>query len=195
MKRIASRQEKSGQLAPEPLSTDLENHFVDSVSGQIEAIEGLLALGRVWSSTGYSAQAAQARTLAQSINHALQPAVTRASKRLGNGALFVPDQLPQKPFARVTSSKDGSYWNLVMPYAFASGWFPAHSVTANGILAYLLENGATTSRYPRTDAHTVYNDAPGAGVAPVYGCRISLPRRQRQPDQLALSLYGMLAPA
>ena len=120
-----------GRLLPEPLSTDLESHDVDSVPGQIEAVEGLLAIGRVWRATGYPAHAARAaRARARSIDRALRPAVTHAPRsRLRDGSLFVPDQLStrQRPFDRLTATRDGSYWNLVMPYAFASGWFPAHS--------------------------------------------------------------------
>src|SRR5581483_1314008 len=121
VERIAARQIESGpergRLLPEALSTDLEGRAVDSVSGQIEAVEGLLAISRVWSTGGYPALAARARTLALSIDEALRPAVARASVRLRDGSLFVPDQLGgQKPFDRITSTRDGSYWNLVMPY-------------------------------------------------------------------------------
>ncbi len=200
VKRIAGRQRTTGQargrLLPEPLSTDLEGHDVDSVSGQIEAVEGLLAIGRVWSSNGYHAQAARARTLAAGIDHALRPAVARASSRLSDGSLFVPDQLSTKqpPFARLTASRDGSYWNLVMPYAFASGWFPAHSMAARGVLRYLLGHGSRLLGVPRTYARTVYGDAPGAGVAQVYGLSTSrFLADNDQPEQLVLSLYGMLA--
>jgi hypothetical protein len=199
VKRIASRQRRSGpaigRLVPEPLSTDLEAHDVDSVPGQIEAIEGLLAIGRVWRTTGYPAHAARAGSLARSIDRALRPAVARASARLRDGSLFVPDQLttPQRPFDRLTSTRDGSYWNLVMPYAFASGWFPAHSRTARGILRYLLGHGARLLGVPRTYARTVYGDAPGAGLAQVYGLSMSRYLADNdQPDQLVLSLYGML---
>jgi hypothetical protein len=198
--RIASRQRKTGpargRLLPEPLSTDLEDHNVDSVSGQIEAVEGLLSIGRVWSSTGYPAQAARARTLAVGIDAALRPAVARASVRLRDGSLFVPDQLAaaQRPFNRLTDSRDGSYWNLVMPYAFASGWFPAHSRAARGVLSYLLGHGARLLGVPRTYARTVYGDAPGAGLAQVYGLSASrFLADNDQPDQVVLSLYGMLA--
>jgi len=192
--RIASRQQASGQLLPEPLSTDLEGRFVDSVSGQIEAIEGLLALGRVWTTSGYPAYGAKAKRLADSIDRALRPAVSHESARLSDGSLFVPDQLPQKPFARVTSSKDGSYWNLVMPYAFSSGWFAAGSAQSKGILKYLLLHGTRFLGMPRTYARTVYGDAPGAGVAAVYELGISrFLADNDQPDQLDLSLYGMLA--
>jgi hypothetical protein len=192
--RIAGRQLPSGRLAPEALSTDLEHTPVDSVSGQVEAVTGLLAIGRVWGSTGHQVFGAQARSLALSIDDALRPAVARGSTRLHDGSLFVPDQLPQRPFQRITSSRDGSYWNLVMPYAFSSGWFPAHSDTARGILEYLLWHGGRLLGVPRTYARTVYGDAPGAGLAQVYGLGISrFLADNDQPDQLDLSLYGMLA--
>jgi hypothetical protein len=198
--RIASRQRQGGpakgRLLPEPLSTDLEGHYVDSVSGQVEAIEGLRAIGRVWSSNGYQAQALRASKLAASIDAALRPAVTHASKRLHDGSLFVPDQLStkQRPFGQITATRDGSYWNLVMPYAFASGWFPAHSPAARGIIRYLLNHGSRLLGVPRTYARTVYGDAPGAGLAQVYGLSMSrLLADNDQPDQLVLSLYGMLA--
>jgi hypothetical protein len=198
--RLAARQVRTGpakgRLVKEPLSTDLEDHFVDSVPGQITAVQALLAISRVWSSTGYPVQAARARTLAQGIDNALRPAVTRASTRLRDGSLFVPAALDgsRKPFARLTASRAGSYWNLVMPYAFASGWFPAHSPAARGIVSYLLGHGARMLGVPRTYARTVYGTAPGAGLAQVYGLSTSrFLADNDHPDQLVLSLYGMLA--
>ena len=174
---------------------DLEGHSVDSVSGQIEAVEGLLAISRVWSTGGYPALAARARTLALSIDVALRPALTRASKRLPDGTLFVPDELDgQKPFGGITSTRDGSYWNLVMPYAFSSGWFPPHLATAHGIARYLLAHGSRLLGVQRTYAKTVYGDAPGAGLAQVYNLGASrFFADNDEPDQLVLSLYGMLA--
>jgi hypothetical protein len=197
--RIAARQVRSGtakgRLEPEPLSTDLENRNVDSVSGQVEAVEALRSIGRVWSSAGYPGPAARARTLAVSIDAALRPAVARASKRLRDGSLFVPDELGgQRPFARLTATREGSYWNLVMPYAFSSGWFPAHSPQARGALRYVLAHGSRLLGVPRTYARTVYGDEPGAGLAPVYALGWSrFFADNDQPDQLVLSLYGLLA--
>jgi hypothetical protein len=198
VERIAQRRitagPERGRLEPEALSTDLEDHNVDSVPGQIEAVEGLLAIGRVWSTTGYPALAARARTIALGIDAPLRPAVVHGSKRLRDGSLFVPDQLPQRPFARLTSSRDGSYWNLVMPYAFSSGWFPPHSRASRGVVRYLLQHGARLLGVPRTYARTVYGDAPGSGLAQVYGLGISrFLADNDQPDQLVLSLYGMVA--
>jgi hypothetical protein len=191
VRRIAAQREPSGLLKPEALSTDLENHFVRSVSGAIEAIEGLDAIAAAWGST---AAAGEARALAASLDHALRPAVKRGSKRLHDGSLFVPDQLPQKPFKQLTASRDGSYWNLVMPEAFGSGWFAAHTAASRGILRYLLLHGSRFLGVPRTYARTVYGTDAGAGLAQVYGLGISrFLAANDQPDQLDLSLYGMLA--
>ena len=198
--RIRSRQQRSGpakgRLAPEPLSTDLEDHDVDSVPGQVEAVQGLRALAGVWAATGYPAHAQRARALAGSIDAALRPAVRKASKRLPDGSLFVPDMLApkQKPFGLLTASRDGSYWNLVMPYALGSGWFPPQSATSRGIVRYLLGHGSRMLGLPRTYARSVYGKEPGAGLAQVYGLGVSrFLADEDQPDQLVLTLYGMLA--
>ena len=192
--RIAARQLGSGGLEPEPLSTDLEDEDVDSVSGQIEAVQGLRAIGSVWAAAGDGAAAAGARTLAASIDRALRPAVDEAAARLPDGSLFVPSQLstPQGPFRRVTATRHGSYWNLVMPYAFSSGWFSA--AQSRGILRYLDLHGARLLGLPRTSARTVYLRPNGAGVAPAYGLGVArfLAENDR-PGQQVLALYGLLA--
>lgn len=200
VRRLAARQIRTGpargRLIKEPLSTDLEDRHVDSVSGQIAAVQGLLAIGRAWSSTGRSAEAKRARTLALGIDQALRPAVARASTRLRDGSLFVPASLDgdRRPYGKLTASRAGSYWNLVMPYAFASGWFPARSAGARGIVRYLLGHGARLLGVPRTYARTVYGSVPGAGLAQVYGLSASrLLADNDHPDQLVLSLYGMRA--
>jgi hypothetical protein len=194
--RIAARQQPSGLLLPEPLSTDLESRPVDSVSGQIEAVEGLLDVARAWRAAGDAAHASAARTLAGRIERPLRQAVGHASRLLPDGSLFVPDRLGggQRPFGLVTSSREGSYWNLVMPYAFASGWFEPGSAAARGIVRYLGLHGGRLLGVPRTYARTVYGDAPGAGLAPVYALNESrFLADQDEPGQLDLTLYGLLA--
>ena len=81
-----------------------------------------------------------------------------------------------------------------MPYAFASGWFAPHTKRTYGILRYLQLHGARLLGVPRTYARTIYGDAPGAGLAQVYGLSMSrFLADNDQPDQLVLSLYGMAA--
>ena len=118
----------------------------------------------------------------------------------GVGAIYVPVGLhgPRIPFERLTDSRDGSYWNLVLPYSFATGYFRAGGREARGILHYLLNHGSRLLGVTRADAHVVYG--PGfprsSGLGHVYGLSSSrfLADNDR-PDQLVLSLYGMLAVA
>jgi hypothetical protein len=96
----------------------------------------------------------------------------------------------------VTSSKRGSYWNLVMPYVLASGFVRPHTPLADGLLAYLLNHGSRLLGLVRFSPHTgVIN--PGyqkPGTDDVYGTNVSrFLADEDQPDQLVLSLYGKLA--
>jgi hypothetical protein len=193
---IAARRVSNGVLRPEPLSSDLQAP-VDGVTAPIAAWQGLLAVSRVWGATGRHELSAHARRLALDLERALQPAVSRVLTPLRDGSLFLPQTLSTRPRAydRLTSTSDGSYWNLVVPYALASGYFPPQSPAARGILRYLLAHGARMLGVPRANAHIVYGrGARAAGLAPAYG--VSAARffaDNDQPDELALSLYGMLA--
>src|SRR5262249_31162330 len=102
---ISARQRTTGKLKglllPEALSTDLENHADDSVPVQLEAIQGLRAIARVWAAAEDDAHAERAAALAASIDAAVRPALGRVSKRLHDKSLFVPDRLNgQKAFGR-----------------------------------------------------------------------------------------------
>ncbi len=197
---IAQRQVRAGRkrglLEPEPLSSDIP-YSVESVVAPIEAWQGLLAMERVWSVTGYRGLAERARTVALDLAAALRPALTREIRRLNDGSLFVPDALtgPRGPFDRLTATREGSYWNLMMPYALASGFFPAHSPSAHGLVRYVLGHGSRLLGVPRADAHIVYANKPyGSGLGQVYGLSMSrFLADNDHPDQVVLSLYGMLA--
>ncbi len=186
-----------GRLQPERLSSDIP-YDVDSVNGAIAAWQGLLAMERVWGMTGHRTTAARSRVLALSIGSALRSALRKATRRLPDGSVFVPDALNVAnagPYTRLTKTREGSYWNLVMPYALASGFFPAHSRTAHGLVRYVLEHGSRLLGVPRADAHITYSNKPyGSGLGAAYG--LSMARFMADndhPDQLVLSLYGMLA--
>jgi len=100
-----------------------------------------------------------------------------------------------EPFDPVVATRPGSYWNLVMPYALASGLFPPRSAEAGAILDYMLGHGSRLLGLVRTGAFSLYGYAryPVSGINPVYGLNVSrfLADNDR-PDQLVLSLYGML---
>jgi hypothetical protein len=101
----------------------------------------------------------------------------------------------QQPYGSVTDSLAGSYWNLVMPYALASGVFQPGSREATGLFRYLQNHGSRLLGLVRFRA---FNESgkPGyrtPGVDDVYG--LSAARflaDNGQADQLIISLYGKL---
>jgi hypothetical protein len=197
---LAGRQltngDAAGRLQPEPLSSDVPG-AVDGVPAQVVAWQGLAAIGRVWSATGHPELAARAGGIALRLERALRPAMHRAEVRLPDRSLFVPATLtdPSRPFPRITSTRDGSYWNLVMPYAFASGFFAPGGGEAKGILRYLSLHGSRLAGVTRADAHIAYGRyIVSDGLGEVYVLNQSrFLADNDQPDQLALTLYGMLA--
>lgn len=167
--------------------------------GQALALQGLRAMADVWARTGYPNLAAEASLAADRLDAGLQAAVAAAQVQLPDGSVFVPIALvdgQEHPYDSVTSSKRGSYWNLVMPYVLASGFVRPHTPLADGLLAYLLNHGSRLLGLVRFSPHTgVIN--PGyqkPGTDDVYGTNVSrFLADEDQPDQLVLSLYGKLA--
>ena len=197
---LAHRQEASGLLEPEHFSSDI----TDSVQGlhaQTVAWQGLLAIGAVWAAHGRPGFASRARHVADRLGAALHRAVAASERRLADGSLFLPMRLDagEQPYATVTESREGSYWNLVAPYALASGFFPPGSAQARGALEYLLEHGSRLLGLVRAGGYALYG--PGAkpnlsGTDEVYGVNVArFLAAEDQPDQLVLSLYGELAAA
>jgi hypothetical protein len=162
--------------------------------------EGLRAMSSVWGRTGYPALAARADAVAARLGSGLRRAVQRSARRLRDGSLFIPVRLVdgERPYRRLTASRPGSYWNLVMPYALASGILPPHSAQANGVLRYLLTHGSRILGLVRAGAYTLNGKTrfPASGTDQVYGLNVArfLADNDR-PDQLVLSLYGQLAAA
>ncbi len=186
-----------GKLEPEPLSSDVPD-VVDTVPGQLVAWEGLLAIGRVWAATGHAEVAHRARALAVSLENALRPAFRAALVPLADRSLFLPYSFTSgaTPYDLLTATRDGSYWNLVAPYALASGFLRPRSVEAAGVLRYLLGHGSRLMGVPRADAHIIYGPygIGDSGLGQVYGLSVSrFLADDDEPDQLTLSLYGMLA--
>jgi hypothetical protein len=120
-------------------------------------------------------------------------------RRLPDGSLFLPMRLGggERPYGTVTESREGSYWNLVAPYALASGLFAPGSPETRGALAYLLRHGSRLLGLVRAGGYALY----GPGAVPtrsatdqVYGVNASrFLAAEDEPDQLVLSLYGQLA--
>jgi hypothetical protein len=189
---------KKGRLLPEALSSD-QSAPVDNVTAQLVAWQGLYAIERVWAATGHPKLARRAGRLADSLGRALRPAVDRSLVQLPDGSVFLPYSLSgrSRPYDQISASRMGSYWNLVVPYAFATGFIQPGSPEAKGMITYLLGHGGRMLGVPRADAHIVYPNALEGktfGLGQIYGLSSSrFLADNDEPDQLALSLYGMLA--
>ena len=120
-------------------------------------------MATVWAETGHQTLAKDARSLAERLEQGLRAAIRASQRRLPDGSLFVPARLldDERPYRSVTESRAGSYWNLVTPYAFASGLFAPGSPEANGVIRYLLLHGSRLLGLVRAGAYSLYGlDAP-----------------------------------
>jgi hypothetical protein len=171
---------------------------VYGLHSQAVAWQGLRAMGHVWSRTGRPALGARCLALAARLEAGLREAVRVSARRLPDGSLFLPARLrdPEPAYGAVTASRSGSYWNLVMPYALASGLFAPGSAEARGALAYIERHGSRLLGLVRAAAFALYGEPvyPTSGTDQVYGINAArFLADNDQADQLVLSLYGHLA--
>jgi len=183
---------------------DRERYGVDvsrpvyGLHDQALALQGLRAIASVWLKTGNTLLAAQATAAADQLEAGLRAAVGASSSWLPDGSLFVPIALldgTEHAYGSVTDSLDGSYWNLVMPYALGSGFFPRGSAAATGVLRYMQAHGSRFLGLVRFRAWPNVGKpgyrAPGSDD--VYGTNLArFLADNGQADQLILSLYGKL---
>ena len=185
-----------GLLGRERYSSDIPAAVL-GLHSQTVVWAGLRAIADEW--TGQPALAARCRRLAAQLGAALKRAVRRSERALPDGSLFVPVQLldGERPYASLTQERLGSYWNLVMPYALASGFFAPGSREAKGVLGYMLRHGSRLLGLVRAGGYALYGrDArpPVSGTDQVYGNSVArFLADNDQSDQLVLSLYGNLA--
>jgi hypothetical protein len=184
-------------LRRERYSSDIPDS-VYGVHSQAVAWQGLRAIARVWAETGHGSAAESARRSASRLESGLRGAVSASQRRLGDSSLFVPVQLLDgiRPYGSVTEARLGSYWNLVMPYALASGLFRPGSPQASGVYRYMLRHGSRLLGLVRAGAYALYREPvfPTSGTDQVYGINVSrFLADNDEPDQLVLSLYGQLA--
>ncbi|MDX6505776.1 MAG: hypothetical protein QOG06_420 [Gaiellaceae bacterium] len=165
---------------------------------QVLALQGLQAMAGVWARTGYPQLAYAATATATRLEAGLRGAVAAAETALPDGSRFVPIALvdgKEQPYDQLSASKRGSYWNLVMPYVLASGFFRPGGAEAVGLLRYLENHGARFLGLVRFSPHTGVTN-PGyqtPGSDDVYGTNVArFLADNDQPDQLLLSLYGKL---
>jgi hypothetical protein len=188
---------RSGLLDRERYSSDIPDQ-VYGLHSQAVVWQALREIGDAWAATGEQALARRCRALAARLGNGLRAAVRTSQRGLGDGSLFVPVNLldDEEPYAALTATRPGSYWNLVMPYALASGLFAPGSPEARGIWRYMQTHGSRLLGMVRASAFALYKTPafPVSGTDQVYGINVSrFLADNDEADQLVLSLYGQLA--
>jgi hypothetical protein len=189
---------RRGILNRERYSSDIPD-LVYGLHSQAVVWQGLRGMAKVWEETGRESLATTSRRLADRLEAGLRTAVRESQRMLPDGSLFVPVRLldGEQPYESVTESRSGAYWNLVAPYALASGLFAPGSPEAEGAIRYMLGHGSRLLGLVRAGAFSLYGLEPAyprSGVNPVYGLNAGrLLADGDRPDQLVLSLYGQLA--
>jgi hypothetical protein len=183
-------------LARERYSSDIP----DSVYGlhaQAVVWQGLREIAHVWAGHGRPSLAALTRKVSNRLGTGLRRAVRASERRPADGSLFVPMRLfdDERPYASVVEARSGSYWNLVAPYALASGLLDR--AQEEGALRYLLRHGSRLLGLVRAGGYALYGRSapfPTSGTDEVYGLNAArFLAAVDEPDQLVLSLYGHLA--
>jgi hypothetical protein len=194
---LARSQRSDGMLAPERYSSDIPDRVL-GLHAQAIAWQGLHAMAGVWSQTGDASLARTAERMSLRLRTALRTAIARSAKHSADGSLFVPMRLLENEpaYPVLPQTRDGSYWNLVAPYAFASGVLSS-SAQERAALRYLLTHGSRFLGVVRAGAFSLYgHTSASTGLDQVYGLNAArFLAALDEPDLLVLSLYGHLAAA
>jgi hypothetical protein len=195
-----------GLLDPQRYSGDI-NQRVYGFHHQARAWRGLRDMAYVWGLTGRTDLASRYRAEAAAFAASLRAAIARSAVEVAPGETFVPAALlrrpPERPWNPVTATREGSYWNLVAPYGWASGILGRDGALARDVLRYALRRGSFLlglvrfDYYPTGVGKVRCDGLPGLrtpGTVNGYGVhRAQFLAALDRPDLLVLTLYGTLA--
>jgi hypothetical protein len=182
------RDDAHGLLEKQQYSSDISTK-VHGLHQLARAAYGLKAIVAVWRRTGHTRLARTHGPVARDLDRALRRAVAAAAVELRDGSLFTPVALGDeaRPYGALTHSRQGGYWNLVAPFAFASKLYEPRGEQASRTIAYLRRHGSRLLGTVR---------ARRGGINDVYGLeQAKFLADNGHADDLVLGLYGNLAHA
>jgi hypothetical protein len=196
-----------GMLTPERYAWDIPD-YVYGLHSQAVAWRGMRDMAQVLVELGHYDSGKRFRDSAGALETALRRAAIQSGQDLDDGSLFIPVALGggEQPHEFLPATRLGSYWNLVAPYALASGLFDFETDHAKRLLRYMDLHGAFFLGLTRFGG--LYEPVPPIGeVAPegTAGFKttgidnpmgfpaLRFLAEMDQPDRIVLALYAKLA--
>jgi hypothetical protein len=186
-----SRKTDNGLLPKDNYAGDV-NTQVYSLNSNSACWRGLRDIAAVLDDVGEKETAAELRKEAAEFRKAILDAVgksVRAKEKFVPVALL-SDEPAHDP---LTATRQGSYYDLIIPYVLGSGVFGPGDEREGWIIDYLRAHGGLAMGMIRSMPHQgEFNKEPGVNV--LYGLRYSLTLlRHGDRDHALVALYGQLA--
>lgn len=190
-----NRQKSNGLLPPDRYAGDIKKKVL-SLSSNANCWRGLHDLSAVLADRGEREQAERLAAESRAYRTALLQAVAKSERR-DSRPPFIPIELlgSETPHDPLTTTRQGSYYDLMAPYVLGSGIFASSSERETWMIDYLRQHGGLAMGMIRSTPHQgEFNNEPGINV--LYGLRylLALLRRDDREHVLA-GFYGQLAQA
>lgn len=190
---LSRERDASNGLLPREAYCGDESDKVFSLNSNANGWRGLRETAAVLENIGDSAEAKKLNDVADKLHHAIFVAVEKSERR-DTQPPFIPIALfgEEQPYDRITDTRRGSYWNLLIPYVLGSQIFSG-TECENSILRYIEEHGGLCMGMIRFHQHSGLF-ANEDGLDDLYGLRyIDTLLRRDEPDRAIASFYGKLA--
>ncbi|MCL4691624.1 MAG: hypothetical protein KJ060_03835 [Candidatus Hydrogenedentes bacterium] len=172
---------------------------------QVLGWRGMRDMAMVWRDIGREDLHDRYAPVAQDLNAAIGRAMAESQVAMPDGTLFIPRMLLEDApvEAPVTETRLGSYWNLCMPYAFASGFWDPQGEDMDRIMGFMRNHGSFLLGLLRFNYYPTPIGSYRAGGLPGYYTTgfdnvylpdyLQLVADRDEADHLILSFYGKLA--
>jgi hypothetical protein len=187
----ASRKTDNGLLPKDNYAGDV-NTQVYSLNSNANCWRGLHEMAAVLEDIGDKDKAAELRKEADAFRKVILDATAKSVRAKEK---FVPVSLlgDEPAHDPLTATRQGSYYNLIIPYVLGSGVFGPGDEREGWIIDYLRKHGGLAMGMIRSMPHQGEFDKQ-PGVNPLYGLRYNLTLLRRgDRDHALVGFYGQLA--
>ncbi|HEY8689597.1 MAG TPA: hypothetical protein VIM07_10215, partial [Chitinophagaceae bacterium] len=190
---LTNKRDQTTGLLPREAYCGDEADKVLSLNSNSNAWCGLRDIAAVLKQIGEYEEAVRINKIAEILKQAIIIAVDK-SERKDVQPSFIPIALfyKENPYDTLTSTRRGSYWDLMIPYVIGSKLF-SNTERETSMLRYLEEHGGICMGMIRFHQHS-HVFANEEGIDDIYGLRyVDALLRRDEPERAIVSFYGKLA--